>query len=117
VRVTFDWADTVKRLRDINRVPSALANAELLNGARERWSGRVIPRTSMHDLLFTRPGDEYPFARTVRVASESEAFRFELRAGFPSVLVTADRATREKAPVVLDAFLLQLVGDPDEASS
>ena len=49
----------------------------------------------------------------MRVAVEDDGFRFELRAGFPSVLVTVDRAARENAAVVLDAFLLQLAGDPD----
>jgi hypothetical protein len=67
----------------------------------------------MSDLLFTRVGEEFPWSQVVRVAAEGDVFRFELRRR--DLLVTADRATLANASAVLDAFLLQLAGDPDEA--
>jgi hypothetical protein len=41
-----------------------------LRGARSRWHGAVVARTSVHDLLFTLPGDDgYPFAQSVAVTA------------------------------------------------
>jgi hypothetical protein len=114
-----DWADGVESLRRRTAVTAALVNADLLEGAESRWRGQVIPRTSMHDLLFTRPGDEYPFERSVRVAfnPDDETFAFTLMS--QAGPVTGDVTRPETAPAVLDAFLMQLVGqtsDPAQAS-
>jgi hypothetical protein len=64
----------------------------------------------MHDLLFTVPGQVYPFEDTVRVSWADGAFEFRLTAK-RGKLVTADRCHETNAPLVLDAFLAQLVGD------
>jgi len=101
-----EWDRRVASLRSRDRVPAALANADLLSDARPDWCDRLVARTSMHDLLFTRPGDEYPFSATVRVSADGDIYQFELRR--KGVLVTADRATRQNALAVLSAFLMQL---------
>ena len=111
------WVDSLRFLGELNQVPAAAASARLLSAARPRWGGIVVARTSMVDLLFTRPGDEYPFEITVRVSWDDGIFEFRLhdRAGYR--LVSADRCQAPNAPAVLDAFLFQLAGDlvPDEA--
>jgi hypothetical protein len=58
-------------------VPAALANATTLVSARGRWGQHLICRTSMHDLLFTRPGDEYPFEASVRVHAQGSSLIVE----------------------------------------
>jgi hypothetical protein len=63
----------------------------------------------MHSLLFTMPGDAYPFDRTVRVSWSADVYEFQL-AGSLKPLVTADRCFAANAPVVLAAFLYQLAG-------
>jgi hypothetical protein len=66
----------------------------------------------MHDLLFTLPGDDYPFSADVRASWSDEAYEFRLnRRGLP---VTVDRSYEQDAPNVLDAFLMQLVSDSPE---
>ena len=69
-----------------------------------------MPRTSHLDLLFTLPSDQYPFEKTVSVSHAEGVFEFQLHDTRGFHLVTADRATRENAPAVLDAFLMQLTG-------
>jgi hypothetical protein len=101
------WSERAAFLRSLDRVPAALANADLLEQAQERWAGKVIPRTSMHDLLFTMPDDPYPWQQDLRVSAIEGAFEF--RFSRDGLLVTADRATAPNAPAVLDALLLQLV--------
>jgi hypothetical protein len=91
-------------------VPAAQANAGLLAEAQTRWEGRVVARTSMHDLLFTVPGQAYPFRSSVRVHWEEDVYEFTLVAG--GGLVTADRCFQANALAVLDAFLLQLDTEP-----
>lgn len=97
-------------LRRSEGVPAAVAASELVEGAALGWEGRVVARTSHYDLLFTRPGDDYPFEEQVRVAWDGGIFTFTLQAEHGK-LVTADRARRSAAADVLDAFLAQLVGD------
>jgi hypothetical protein len=67
----------------------------------------------MHDLLFTRPGDVYPFPAFVRVSAADGVFEFQLWQ--QDRLVTADSAKRQNALGVLHAFLMRLdtgsVGD------
>ena len=63
----------------------------------------------MHDLVFTRPGDRYPFDESVDVAWDDGIFEFRLHTG--QTLIAADRSHEDAAPDVLSAFLSQLVGD------
>jgi hypothetical protein len=88
-------------------VPAALANGRLLASSAGRWDGQVVARTSMHDLLFTLPGEEYPFENQVRVSWSEGVFDFSL---FTEIgLANAHRAGELDAPHVLDAFLDMLV--------
>lgn len=114
------WPETVQRLQGYG-TPSALEMADLLEAARSRWEGRVVQRTSMHDLLFTVPGDDHPLETTVRVSWNDDDV-VELQLAAQGLLVTADRCRRRTAPAVLNAFLVQLVGgdvvaSPPESSS
>lgn len=114
-----EWDESVGSLRDRSSVPAALAMGALLAEAKPRWEGRVVPRTSMHDLLFTVPGYPYPFEDSVRVAWADGVFTFSLVEG--GAVRTADHCHSENASGVLDAFLAQLVGgepgpDVDRAS-
>jgi hypothetical protein len=102
------WANQVQWLSEITH---GEANARLLALAQPTWEGRVIPRTSMTDLLFTIPGDVYPFTETVRVSWSDGAFEFRLTAE-RGKLVTADRCFEPSASAALDSFLSQLVGEP-----
>jgi len=103
-----EWEESVSSLLGRSAVPAAQATGRLLDSARGRWEGRVVPRTSMHDLLFTVPGYPYPFEDSVRVAWSDDVFTFTLIVS--SALQSADRARAGSAPAVLDSFLLQLVG-------
>jgi hypothetical protein len=62
----------------------------------------------MHDLLFTVPGQEYPFDPVVRVRWSDDVYEFWLIAD--RHLVTADKCLEPTSPQVLDSFLAQLVG-------
>jgi hypothetical protein len=90
--------------------PAARAAAWLLEQAEARWAGHVVPVLGTHDLLFTLPGDGPPPPTTVRVRWADG--RFELWLVDDGFLVTADRCDETAAPAVLDAFLLQLTGEP-----
>ena len=105
-RFEAEWERSIASLRSLDRVPAALANADLLSDARPQWSDRLVARTSMHDLWFTRPEDVYPFPVFVKVSTAHGVFEFQLLEDWR--LVTADRATRRNALDVLNAFLLQL---------
>ncbi|HTO01222.1 MAG TPA: hypothetical protein VL068_11155, partial [Microthrixaceae bacterium] len=72
--------------------------------------GRVLPDLWMHDLRFFAPGDTDRRFAEVRVGWEQEAFVFTLRDA-RGLVVAADHAKDPTADVVLDAFLMQLVGD------
>ena len=100
------WSQTVAFLRSLDRVPSALATADLLEQAEARWTGKVVPRTSMHDLWFTLPGDPYPWSKDLRVSAIAGGFEYKLSRD--GKLISADRAFAATAPAVLDAFLMQL---------
>lgn len=102
------WEQSIDFLLDCSDVPHARATAALLEQARDRWRGRVVPRTSMHSLLFTIPGQPYPFDQSVLVSWTDDVFEFQLVGG--GVVQAADRCHEATAPAVLDAFLAQLVG-------
>jgi hypothetical protein len=104
-----EWDDVTAELRGRSGVPAAQAVAGLLDAVRAGWVGQVVLRTSMHDLLFTVPGDEYPFAQDVRVSWGDGLFTMTLAER--GVVRTADRCRDGLAATVLDAFLRQLVGD------
>jgi hypothetical protein len=103
------WPESVAFLASLDAVPAAQASARLLDQARPAWERRVVPRTSMHDLLFTRPGDQYPFPCFVRVSWSDGIFEFRFE--HQGALITADRSYDSTAPAVLDAFLMQLAPD------
>lgn len=103
-----EWDESVGSLLGRSSVPAALAVGALLAEAKPRWDGRVVPRTSMHDLLFTVPGYQHPFEESVRVAWGDGIFTFTLEES--GVVRTADHCRSESAPKVLDSFLAQLVG-------
>jgi hypothetical protein len=105
------WTTTAESLRSLDQVPAALANAWLLDHGRDKWGHVVAARSSMHDLLFTRQGDDYPFQRTVRVSWRDGVYTFEL--AVPAGQVSADRCFAPKASIVLDSFLYQLAGDAE----
>ena len=63
----------------------------------------------MHDLLFTRTGDAYPFDRKVRVSWRDGRYELRLQDRHDRI-ITGDFCFPAKAEVVLDSFLLQLTG-------
>lgn len=63
----LSWVESLDFLRNRLRVPAALSNATTLVAARARWGQHVHCRTSMHDLVFTVPGDKFPFTASVVV--------------------------------------------------
>lgn len=103
------WLSTVTYLRNLTTVPAAQANAVLADGAGTAWDGKVICRSSMHDLLFTLPGDDYPWRADIRVSWIDGVFEVRLERG--GLLVTADRCRDEMSQVLLDSFLHQLVAE------
>jgi hypothetical protein len=105
------WQDSISFLRELTAVPAAPALVTLLERARSQWGRRVAARTSMHDLLFTHPGDRYPFDECVRVAWRDGVYEFGLWSQRPSVLVAADRCFERSADDVLTSFLTQLTED------
>jgi hypothetical protein len=95
---------------EVSHLKQSAVMAGLLATADPRWRHRVLPRTSMLDLLFTAVGDEYPFDGTVRVSAVDELVTFQL-ANRGGLTVTATRCREPRAAAVLESFLLQLVGD------
>jgi len=87
----------------------ANANASLLESALGAWESSVVSTTSMNDVLFTNPGDGYPFTAELRVSWADGVFEFQLSRG--GLLVTADRCFVENSEPVLSAFLHQLVAE------
>jgi hypothetical protein len=104
------WGDSTHELLGRSEVPAAQATGRLLADTDARWRDRVEPRTSMHDLLFTVPGQVYPFEDTVRVSWAHGVFEFRPTAK-RGKLVTPDRCHEANAPLVLDAFHARFVGD------
>lgn len=103
------WAEIAEDIGSRSGVPAAHAVGALLAGAGERWESTVDAHSSMHDLVFTRPGDVYPWPEVVRVSWREGVFDFRLERN--SILVTADRCRDDRAREVLDAFLIQLEAD------
>jgi hypothetical protein len=117
------WAEVARRFRSYREMPSAQANADLLDAVEGRWSGHVEVPSSMDDLRFVPRGEDFFALRSVRVSFRPKdgewvdgVFGFELwlpAANNPrvDVLRSADKASRATAPTVLHAFLMQLTGD------
>lgn len=108
--VVRSWDEVLTTLRGRSAVPAAQATADLLVRAQSRWEERVLPDLWMHDLRFVAVGDTGRRVDEVRVSWEADAYLFTLRDGRGHV-VTADNASAQNADAVLDAFLVQLVGD------
>ena len=102
------WQDSLASLRERHSVPAALANATTLLAARQRWQHHVVARTSMHDLLFTLPGDDYPFSASVRVSWEAGTTRIRRRQG--EEVVESQTVAAATVDDTLDSVLLRLVG-------
>lgn len=100
------WQASLAFLRDLHGVPAAQANAVTLARARARWQHAVIVRTSMHDLLFTLPDDDYPFTSSVRVHSENG--RHILLRSENDLLVEENTARSDTVDALLDALLERL---------
>jgi hypothetical protein len=49
-------ATSIELLRSVD-VDAASHTADLFESAEPRWNGGVVPRTSMHDLLSSVPGE------------------------------------------------------------
>jgi hypothetical protein len=101
------WSDSVTFVSSLTTVPAALATVRLLARAEERWGGRVVPRTSMHDPLFTLPGHDYPFTESLRVAWANGVY--ELTLLFGDVVDAAETVEEDAAPNALDDLLERLV--------
>lgn len=102
----FSWIDSLDFLRNCLTVPAALSNATTLTGARGRWGQHVHCRTSMHDLLFTVPGAEFPFTAhvVVHVDGSRHVVRRTVGADVHEVECTAadvDRAVDEALEALL----------------
>ena len=104
------WLAAMDHLRDLSIVPAALASLWLLEQALDTWASRVVAHSSMHALIFSRPGDAYPWPVQVRVSWRDGVYEFRLLEGQGGILVSADRCFAKNAPAVLDAFLYQLAG-------
>lgn len=103
------WSGTQSTLLQRTEAACAVANGRLLQAMDPSWHSRVVPRTSMHDLLFTPPADlRYPFGQSVRVSWSDEVYTMELRNEVD--VVTGDKCREPNAPLVLAALLSQLVG-------
>lgn len=84
------WQMSLDYLQSLHEVPVALSNAAVLAQARGRWQHMVVARTSMHDLLFTLPGEDYPFRSSVRVRWTS---------GSSPVITRQDNQVLDEKPV------------------
>jgi hypothetical protein len=100
------WQAGLDFLRDLNTVPAAQANATTLSQARTRWEHALIARTSMHDLLFTLPGDGYPFSASVRVQWKNG--RHVVLRWDGDRLVEEDATDADDVDALLDSFLERL---------
>jgi len=100
------WKSSLDFLRSLDGVPAAEVTADLLESVLADWQDRVVARTSMHDLLFTKLGQGYPWKAQVRASAVGNVFEFQLLRG--QHLVTADRCHRDNAEAVLRSFLAQL---------
>ncbi len=101
------WRDSLLVLRELITVPAAQANATTLVGAHSRWQHHVVARASMHDLLFTMPGQVFPFPSMVKVTwayGTSTVARWQ-----DNQLVEQTETGAEHLDAVLDAALTGLV--------
>jgi hypothetical protein len=102
------WRQLTADFRTRDRFRAAQAIANLLDATEPRWGGVLIARGSMHDALFTIPGELFPFPQTVRVSWANGVFEFKLVRN--ERLVTADRSFEANSVQVFEAFLTQLAG-------
>ena len=102
------WGELATDFEVAPTTAAAIASARLLRRSAGRWESRVDARRSMHDIIFTPPGTDYPFRSQVRVSWADDVYEFWLLRD--RGLVTADKCFDENCAAVLDAFLVQLVG-------
>jgi hypothetical protein len=72
------WGASLEFLSSLHHLRGALANAALLASVRSDWEDQVVARTSMHDLLFTLPDEEFPWDASLRVSAVEGGFEFTL---------------------------------------
>ncbi len=72
------WPEAITRLRARTGVAPALAAALVLAEARARWEELVVVATAGNDLLFSRPGDAYPFPLDVRIGLAGTVYSVRL---------------------------------------
>jgi hypothetical protein len=109
------WDDLTRWLAGHTSVPTAQASARLLRQAKPSWFGRVVPHSRMHDLTFTRPGDEYPFDECLNVSWWDGVYTLVLMKS-PGVVITADKCTEGNIDALLTALLSQLARtDPGDS--
>ncbi len=101
------WPEAITRLRARTGVAPALAAALVLTEARARWEERVVVATAGNDLLFSRPGDAYPFPLDVRIGLAGTVYSVRLVA--QTAVVEATEARPANVDAVLDTYLRRLV--------
>jgi hypothetical protein len=111
------WDETISELQTMDHAFVAPL-AALLDASKTRWEPRV---SASRRLLMHPPGMGVGF-RDIELSQQRKAPEvfvswtegvYEMRLNSEAgLLVTADRCREENAEAVLDAFLLQLVGDP-----
>ncbi len=104
------WSEGIDRLRLRTGVAASLAAAGVLTAARSRFEGSVVAHTAGNDLLFTRPGDEFPFPLDVRVSLTGKVY--DVRITTPEGLVDRSEATPADVDAAVAAYLDHLVGEP-----
>ncbi|HEX4016454.1 MAG TPA: hypothetical protein VHX15_06910 [Frankiaceae bacterium] len=110
IRTRRIWASNLRLLKAETESPLAQASYRLLRASSSAWKSSVVSHTSLWNLLFSNPGDSYPWQAHVRVNWSDGIFEFQLirKAG---VLVTADRCREPNSVAVLGAFLHQLTAE------
>ena len=101
------WSHAIDLLKSMPHESSAVALLGLLEQARGRWEATVVAGTSHLDLMFSVPGDRFPFEHKVRTTWANQRFDMRLVDRWERV-ITADYCFAPNATVVLDALLLQL---------
>ena len=108
------WAQIEDWLRGFKDNPPAQASADLLAAAATRWEPVLRAHTSLTNLVFSRPGESYPWSEAVWVSYKDGIFEFRLQgaAGGPA---KTGRCPPEDAAAFLDDFLMQLGRGSDPA--
>jgi hypothetical protein len=103
------WQNSIDSLRGRIAAATAQASAGLLIGARQRWQHTLVARTAGNDLLFTRPGDAFPFDQSVQVSWREGTCHITLH-DHDSVIADEHR-DHSRVDRALDTFLSRLAGE------